>query len=468
MGRKNFIIEDLAIIDIGAEGKAIAKHNDKVVFLPMLVPGDVVDANVVKNKSSFMEAIPVAFKQYSKDRVPSFCEYFGSCGGCKWQHLDYSKQLYYKEKQVFDQLERIGKLTIKKRLPILASEKTQYYRNKLEFTFSNRRWLSTEELSMIEDVSMAGPALGFHVAGLFDKVLDIHQCYLQSELSNDIRNFLRDYALKNEISFFDIRNHVGILRNLVIRTSSIGEIMVIVSFYTTELDVINPIMQALSVNFPSVTSWMYAMNMKGNDSLSGVDIHLFSGRDFIYEELDHLKFRIAPQSFFQTNSNQTLVMYRKVLEFAKLSGNEVVYDLYTGTGTIANFLAPHAAKVVGIEYVPEAIEDAEKNSEINNLSNTVFYAGDMKDVLNADFIITNGTPDVLVTDPPRAGMHADVVKAILEAKPKRIVYVSCNPATQARDIALLAHEYSVEIVQPLDMFPHTHHVENIVLLERMV
>ncbi len=464
--RKNKpLYEQVTISDIGAEGKAIAKVNDVVVFTTHVVPGDVVDLQVTKKRKNYQEARVVNIHEKSPDRVEAVCDYFGVCGGCKWQFLPYEKQLFYKQKQVGDQLKRLGRIELPEISPILGSEKDTFYRNKLEFSFSNKRWLLFEEMDQ-EFAPKDMNALGFHIPRLFDKIIDIKKCWLQPSPSNELRNFVREYALENELSFFDIRNQEGFLRNMIVRTSSTGETMLIISFYFEDEEKREALLQAINNKFPDITSLMYVINQKGNDTITDQEIKLFKGRDHIFEEMEGLKFKIGPKSFYQTNSAQAYELYKVAREFADLSGDEVVYDLYTGTGTIANFVASKAKKVVGVEYVPEAIEDAKVNSSINEISNTSFYAGDMKDVLNKGFIAENGQPDVIITDPPRAGMHEDVVKTILKVAPQRVVYVSCNPATQARDLALMDETYKVTKIQPVDMFPHTHHVENVVLLEK--
>lgn len=466
--RKPFpVLEQITITDVAAEGKAIAKHNDKVVFVPCVVPGDVVDLQITKKKNSYMEAKAICFHAYSPTRVASFCTHFGVCGGCKWQMLPYEEQLRYKQKQVWDNLHRIGKIELPDISPILGSAKTTFYRNKLEFTFSNKKWLmQAPTTETISEQSMNG--LGFHIPGFFDKVLDIDKCWLQDDVSNQIRNEIKLFAEKNEYSFFNLRSQEGLLRNLIIRTSTTGELMVIVVFFYNDKEKRENLLQHVAEKFPHITSLMYIINEKANDSITDQEVILFKGKDSIFEEMEGLKFKIGPKSFYQTNSEQAYELYKVTRDFAKLTGNELVYDLYTGTGTIANFVAKKSKQVIGIEYVPEAIEDAHVNAEINGLTNTLFYAGDMKDILNAEFIETHGKPDVIITDPPRAGMHTDVIEAILFASPARIVYVSCNPATQARDLALLDEQYQVKAVQPVDMFPHTHHVENVVLLEKRV
>lgn len=457
------ILENITITGIAAEGKAIAKVNDVVVFIPFAVPGDVVDLQVTRKKSSFMEARVIRFHEYSEKRQKPVCEHFGMCGGCKWQILPYSEQLNHKQSEVESNLRRIGKVELPEITPILGSEKTEFYRNKLEFTFSNKRWRTMEEMNSNKEFDTMN-AVGFHIPGMFDKVLDINKCWLQDDVQNQIRNEIRAYALQNNLTFFDLRLQEGFLRTMMIRTTSTGELMVIVIFFYEDEDERIKLLQHVADKFPQITSLLYVINSKANDTITDQQIHTFKGNDCIVEEMEGLKFKIGPKSFYQTNSEQAYELYKVARNFAQLTGSEVVYDLYTGTGTIANFVAKSAKKVVGIEYVPEAIEDAKINSEINGIQNTLFFAGDMKDVLNIDFINTHGKPDVIITDPPRAGMHDDVVKAILFAEPQRIVYVSCNSATQARDLNLLDEKYKVTAVQPVDMFPHTHHVENVVLM----
>lgn len=467
MGRsrkKKPLYEQVTITDIGAEGKAIAKVNDIVVFATHVIPGDVVDLQVTKKRKKYQEARVVNIHEKSTDRVEAFCDHFGVCGGCKWQFLPYEKQLFYKQKQVGDQLKRLGKIELPEMTPILGSAKDTFYRNKLEFSFSNKRWLTFEEMdSELEPKDMN--ALGFHIPGMFDKIIDIEKCWLQPSPSNEIRNFIREYALQNKLSFFDIRNQEGFLRNMIVRTSSTGETMLILSFYFEDEEKREGLLKAIDKEFPDLTSLMYVINEKGNDTITDQEIKLYKGSDHIFEEMEGLKFKIGPKSFYQTNSEQAYELYKITRDFAGLTGNELVYDLYTGTGTIANFVASKAKKVVGIEYVPEAIEDAKVNAQLNNINNTSFYAGDMKDVLNKKFIAENGQPEVIITDPPRAGMHEDVVNTILAIAPQRVVYLSCNPATQARDLSLMDKKYKVTHIQPVDMFPHTHHVENVCLLE---
>lgn len=457
------LIENVEIVDVAAEGKAIAKVDDLVVFIPYVVPGDVIDLQITRKKNKYAEGKPVRFISYSPNRTEAFCEHFGICGGCKWQVLPYAEQLKYKQKQVEDNLTRIGKIELPDIHYILGSEKTQFYRNKLEFTFSNKKWLTLEQINSGESFDNMN-ALGFHIPGMFDKVLDIDKCWLQDDISNQIRNFIRQYCYDKNYTFFDLRNRGGLMRNLIVRTSTTGELMVIVVFYDDEKEQQEDLLTAVATQFPQITSLLYIVNQKANDTITDQDVLVWKGNDCIYEEMEGLKFKIGPKSFYQTNSEQAYNLYKIARDFANLSGDELVYDLYTGTGTIANFVASKAKKVVGIEYVEDAILDARVNSQINKIDNTLFYAGDMKDILTQDFINEHGRPDVIITDPPRAGMHDDVIKTILFAEPDRIVYVSCNPATQARDLSLLDEKYKVERVQPVDMFPHTHHVENVVLL----
>ncbi len=458
------VLEKVTITDIGAEGKALTKINDMVVFVPLVVPGDVVDLQVTQKKKNYMEARAVKFHHYSEQRCEPFCQHFGICGGCKWQMLPYAEQLKYKQKQVEDHLKHIGKVQLPEISPILPSEKTVFYRNKLEFTFSNRRWRSFEEISSAQNIEDEN-ALGFHIPGHFDKVLNIEKCWLQDDISNKIRNEIRRYALENELEFFDLRRQEGFLRTMMVRTSTTGEVMLVVVFFREDETKRKALLQHIADTFPEITSLLYVINSKANDTITDQEIISFTGNDSIYEKMEDLTFKIGAKSFFQTNSAQACRLYEKARDFAALTGNELVYDLYTGTGTIANFVARKAKKVIGIEYVPEAVEDAVNNSKLNNITNTFFYAGDLKEVMTANFIREQGNPDVIITDPPRAGMHGDVVDAILTTNAARIVYISCNSATQARDLQLLDSKYKVTAVQPVDMFPHTHHVENVVLLE---
>ena len=462
------LLEKITITDVAAEGKALARVDDLVVFVPYVVPGDVVDLQVKRKKHHYAEAVAVRFHEMSQIRAVPFCEHYGVCGGCKWQCLPYEEQIKYKQKQVEDNLNRIGKIELPKISPILGSKKTEFYRNKLEFTFSNKRWLTDDEVKQDVKYNQMN-AVGFHIPGAFDKVLAIEKCWLQDDISNRIRNTIRDYAYDHDLTFFDLRNQNGLLRNVMIRTASTGEVMVLLQCKVTsqeEESQMLTLLQFIADKFLEITSLLYVINNKCNDTITDLDVHLYKGNDHIFEEMEGLRFKVGPKSFYQTNSEQAYNLYKVARTFANLTGEELVYDLYTGTGTIANFVSKQARKVIGIEYVPEAIEDAKINSSINQIENTSFYAGDMKDILTHEFIEEHGRPDVIITDPPRAGMHNDVIEAILFASPKRIVYVSCNPATQARDLQLLDQKYRVAAVQPVDMFPHTHHVENVVLLEK--
>lgn len=458
------ILEDVTITKIAAEGKAIAKVNDLVIFVPYVAPGDVVDLQLTRKKNSYAEAKVVRVKSYSPIRQQAACEHFGICGGCKWQILPYEEQLKYKQQQIVDNLVRIGKIELPEINPILGSAQTFFYRNKMEYTFSSKRWLAEDEIkSGISFDNMN--VLGFHIPGMFDKVMNIHKCWLQDDIANDIRNSIRDFCLQNNYAFFDLRNQEGLMRNIMIRTMSTGEIMLLIQFFYQDEEKQQVLLAHIAEQFPQITSLLYVINSKANDTISDQEIITYKGRDYVYETMENLRFKIGPKSFYQTNTFQAYELYKIVRNFAGLTGNELVYDLYTGTGTIANFVAGKAKQVIGIEYVPEAIEDAKVNSEINGIANTLFFAGDMKDMLTEDFIRQYGRPDVIITDPPRAGMHDDVINSILSAEPDKIVYVSCNPATQARDSGLLDVKYKVAQVQPVDMFPHTHHVENVVLLE---
>lgn len=464
------VLENITITDYAAEGKALARVNELVVFVPFAVPGDVVDLQVRRKKHSYCEAEIIRFIKYSERRVKPFCQHFGTCGGCKWQNIPYDEQLRMKQKQVYDQLTRIGKVNLPEFNQILGSVKTQGYRNKLEFGCSNRRWLTQDEIASGSDFTQMN-AVGFHITGAFDKILPIEKCWLMDDLQNKIRNAIRDYAYEHDIVFYDIRKQCGLLRDIMVRNSDTGEWMVLIQFhYEKDEDevIAKNLLQHIADGFPEITSLLYVNNQKGNDTFNDLNIEVFKGNDYIYETMDGLTFKVGAKSFYQTNTKQAYHLYSVVRDFANLTGNELVYDLYTGTGTIANFVSRYAKRVIGIEYVPEAIEDAKINSEINNISNTLFFAGDMKDILTESFISENGTPDIIITDPPRAGMHPDVVQTIIKTAPKRIVYVSCNPATQARDLSLLDNLYEVVAVQPVDMFPHTPHVENVVLLNRRV
>ncbi len=465
-------MENVVIEAVAAEGKCVAHVNDMVVFVPFVVPGDVVDLQVRKKRNSYCEATVIRFVSYSPTRIEPKCAHFGICGGCKWQNLPYEEQLKAKQKQVFDQLSRIGKVELPEFTPIMGSQQIWEYRNKLEFGCANKRWYTQEELTELpEGVGLTQGAIGFHITGAFDKIYPIEKCHLMDDYCNKVRNAIRDYALDNGISFYDIREQHGLLRDIMMRNSNTGEWMVLVQFhYDEEGDDARArgLMQHVADNFPEITSLLCVDNQKGNDTFNDLELEVFKGNDHIFELMEDLKFKVGPKSFYQTNTEQAYHLYSVARNFANLSGEELVYDLYTGTGTIANFVAQKAKKVIGIEYVPEAIEDAKVNSEINNIENTLFYAGDMKDILTEEFVKQHGRPDVIITDPPRAGMHQDVVNVILGAHPKRIVYVSCNPATQARDLALLDKDYKVTAVQPVDMFPHTPHVENVVLLEERI
>ena len=484
--KKNLpVLEHVTITACAAEGKALARVDDKVVFVPYVVPGDVVDLQVKKKKNSYMEAVAVAFHEYSPLRTEPVCRHYGVCGGCKWQCLKYEEQLKAKQQQVYDNLTRIGKVELPEFMPILGSKNIYGYRNKLEFGFSNKRWLTDEEVR--QDVKYdVMDAVGFHITGAFDKILDISECHLMDDINNQIRNDIRQYALEHGLEFYDLRQNKGLLRSLMIRTSNTGELMFLVQFRIDTPEQqrqADELMQHLSETFPQITSLLYVDNHKANDTFGDQEVHVVKGKDYIYEQMEDLRFKVGPKSFYQTNTEQAYELYKVAREFAfgdisedasntpngdnrPARGLGLVYDLYTGTGTIANFVAKQARQVIGIEYVPEAIEDAKGNSQINGIENTLFYAGDMKDILTREFIEEHGRPDVIITDPPRAGMHQDVIDTILFAAPQRIVYVSCNPATQARDLQLLDTDYKVTKVQPVDMFPHTQHVENVVLLER--
>ena len=462
------ILEGVTITDVAAEGKSLTRVDDMVVFVPFAVPGDVVDLQVRKKKHHYCEAEVVRFIKYSERRAEPVCQHFGICGGCKWQNLPYEDQLKAKQKQVHDQLTRIGKVDLPDFRPILGSEKIYEYRNKLEFSCSNKRWLTKEEVNSGVQLDHKN-AIGFHITGAFDKIYPIEKCWLMDDLCNQIRNEIRDYALNNGISFFDVREQTGLLRDIMIRNSSTGEWMVLVQFKFQEQgdeQRAHDLLQHIGDRFPQITSLLYVNNQKCNDTFSDQTVEVFKGKDHITEMMDKLQFKVAAKSFYQTNTQQAFHLYEVARQLAQLTGKELVYDLYTGTGTIANFVARHAQQVIGIEYVEDAIADAKANSKCNGIENTLFYAGDMKDILTDEFVEQHGKPDVIITDPPRAGMHPDVIQTILRAAPKRIVYVSCNPATQARDLEVLNEQYRVEAVQPVDMFPHTPHVENVVLLEQ--
>lgn len=459
---------NVEITAIAAEGKSLARIDDKVVFVPFVVPGDIVDLQVKRKKNNYMEAVAVNIHEYSPLRTEPVCSHYGVCGGCKWQCLKYEEQLKAKQQQVIDNLTRIGKIDIPEVSPILGSEKQYAYRNKLEFGFSDKRWLTEEEVkSGVKYDNMN--ALGFHITGAFDKILDIDKCWLMDDICNDIRNDIRNYANEHSMTFYNLRDNYGLLRSIMIRNSNTDELMLLVQFRIEneeERVLAMGLMEHLASTFPQITSLLYVDNHKCNDTFGDQEVVVYKGKDYIYEEMEGLKFKVGPKSFYQTNTDQAYTLYKVARNFAGLTGDELVYDLYTGTGTIANFVSKKAKKVIGIEYVPEAIEDAKVNSEINGIANTLFYAGDMKDILNREFIERHGRPDVIITDPPRAGMHTDVIETIKFASPIRIVYVSCNPATQARDLQLLDDQYKVTAIQPVDMFPHTQHVENVVLLEK--
>ena len=462
------ILENIEITGIAAEGKALARVNDLVVFVPYAVPGDVVDLQVRRKKHSYAEAEIIRFHRRSPERVQPFCPHFGVCGGCKWQCLPYEKQLHYKQQQVTDHLQRIAKVELPEISPILGSVRQTHYRNKLEFGFSDKRWLTEEEVrSGVEFDNMN--ALGFHIPGAFDKILDIQTCSLMDSLNDRIRNGIRDYALSHGLSFFNLRSATGLLRNLMLRTSSTGEVMLLIQFSirnAEEETQARELLDHVHSSFPEITSLLWVNNLKCNDTIGDLPVHTHHGTPFIIEEMEGLRFKVGPKSFYQTNTEQAYELYKVARNFAELKPTDLVYDLYTGTGTIASFVARSAKQAIGIEYVPEAIEDAKENARFNGLDNTLFFAGDMKDILTAEFVGKYGRPDVIITDPPRAGMHTDVIKTILLAAPRRIVYVSCNSATQARDLALLDADYRVTAVQPVDMFPQTHHVENVVRLDR--
>ena len=469
MPRKNKKIEfhKIEIIDAGAKGKCVAKAPDgKIIFINNVVPGDVVDVQTFKKRKKFYEASVTNIHRFSDHRIEPSCEYFGSCGGCKWQNMEYSKQLFYKEKEVKNNLEKIGKIKVKELLPIKGAKKKYFYRNKMEFSFSNNRWLSYDEIQSQQQIKERN-ALGFHIPGMWDKILDINKCWLQEDPSNEIRNKIKEFATKNNIPFFDPKKQKGALRTLMIRISNIGQIMIIVQFYTATKRQINYILNFIKTSFPKINSLQYVINSKSNDTIYDQDVICFFGNDYIQEEMEGLKFRINAKSFYQTNSDQAYELYKIVRDFANLGGNELVYDLYTGTGTIAQFISKKAKKVIGVESVEDAIVAAKQNATINKIKNVEFFVGDMKSVFNNDFIKKNGTPEVIITDPPRDGMHKDVIKQILKIVPEKIVYVSCNSATQARDLEILSSKYEIIKSQAIDMFPQTHHVENVVLLKKL-
>ncbi|CAM4118271.1 23S rRNA (uracil(1939)-C(5))-methyltransferase RlmD [Flavobacterium antarcticum] len=469
MSRKitnKIVFNHIKVLDAGAKGVSVAKAPDgKVVFIPNVVPGDVVDVQTFKKRKSYYEGKAVRFHEFSVHRTEPVCQHFGVCGGCKWQNMKYDQQLYYKQNEVKNHLQRIGKIEIPEFEPILGSKEQFFYRNKMEFGFSNARWMTEQELDS-EEVIENKNALGFHIPKMWDKILDIEKCHLQQDPSNSIRNEIRAFALQHHLEFFNPRNHEGFLRTLMIRTSSTGEIMVLIQFFEEQKENRELLLNFLAERFPEITSLQYVINGKANDTIYDQDVKLFKGRDYILEEMEGLHFSINAKSFYQTNSEQAYELYKITRDFAGLTGNEIVYDLYTGTGTIAQFVSKNAKKVVGVEAVPEAIHDAKANAVRNNITNCDFFVGDMKVVFNEAFIAQNGTPDVIITDPPRDGMHKDVIEQILKIAPEKVVYVSCNSATQARDLALMDEKYKVTRVRPVDMFPQTHHVENVVLLEK--
>lgn len=462
------VIEGLEIIDVAAEGNALGRletpNGNMVVFVPYAAPGDVADVKIDKKKKSFALGHIERLIKPSPIRVAPRCEHFGTCGGCRWQHLPYTEQLAFKQRQVIDALTRIAKIELPECNQIKGSPSAWEYRNKMEYTFSNKKWLTFDQLRSGEDFPDRDAA-GFHIPGAFDKVLDINRCHLQCDFGNELRTYIKDFGKQNGYTFFDLRNQTGLLRTLMIRTVLTGETMAVMVFGENDPERIKTLLDAVRERFPQITSLMYVINTKANDTIGDQEVLLHSGRDYIVERMENLEFRIGPKSFYQTNSSGAYELYKVVRDFAGLTGNELVYDLYTGTGTIANFVSSRASRVIGIEYVPEAIDDARINSAANGIDNTLFFAGDMKDVLTDEFVATHGRPDVIIVDPPRAGMHEDVVNVILNASPRRIVYVSCNPATQARDLAMLDTRYKVTTIQPVDMFPHTQHVENVVRLE---
>lgn len=469
MGKRKtdkIVFTNVDVLDAGAKGVSVAKAPDgKVIFIPNVVPGDVVDVQTFKKRKAYYEGKAVHFHEYSADRVIPPCKHFGACGGCKWQNMLYEKQLYYKNREVFNHLKRIGKVELPEFEPIKGSEKQFFYRNKMEFSFSNARWITEEESASGQEIDNRN-ALGFHIPRMWDKILDITYCHLQGDPSNMIRNAVRDFANQHGLEFFNPREHSGLLRTLMIRNTSIGELMVLIQFFDDNKFQREMLLDFLMEKFPGITSLQYVVNQKANDTLYDQDIKLYKGRDYILEEMEGLTFKINAKSFYQTNSEQAYELYSITRDFAGLTGNELVYDLYTGTGTIAQFVSRKAKKVVGVEAVPEAIADAKENAKRNNITNCEFFVGDMKDVFNTEFINAHGHPDVIITDPPRDGMHKDVVEQILRIAPQKVVYVSCNSATQARDLALMDEMYKVTRVRPVDMFPQTHHVENVVLLEK--
>ncbi len=463
--RPELIIENLEITEAGSEGVSIGKYEDRIVFVPYVVPGDIVDVQVGKRKKSYYQAKAINIRRYSSNRLTPKCSHFGTCGGCKWQNMNYDTQLFYKQKQVVDNFQRIGKFDFPEVNPILASEDIFAYRNKVEYTFSNKRWLQKEEIPNAEAGLINTNGLGFHLPGMFDKILDIHHCDLHDELGNQIRDAIKEYAIEHKFPFWNTRSQEGLLRNLIIRNSVCGDVMVILVFTSLNPET-ETLLSFIHEKFPQITSLLYVINTKMNDSIADLQTHIFKGKHFMMEQMNDLFFKVAPLAFYQTNAKQALKLYEITSRMANVQKNQIVYDLYTGTGTIALFVANNAKKVIGIEYVESAIENAKENASLNNITNTDFFAGDMSKIFTDEFIARNGKPDVIITDPPRSGMHPDVVEQMLKISPESIVYVSCNPATQARDIALLAERYKIVEIQPIDMFPHTHHVENVVLLER--
>ena len=464
--RERIVFEHIHVLDAGAKGKSVAKAPDgRVIFLSNAIPGDIVDIQTTKKRKAYFEGIAIKFHKLSEKRTEPVCEHFGACGGCKWQNMKYDEQLFYKQKEVENNLSRIGKIELPTLIPIEGSKKQYFYRNKMEFSFSDSRWLTQEEIDSEKEIDSKN-ALGFHIPRMWDKILDIKKCHLQDDPSNQIRLSVKKFSIDNNLAFFNPRNQTGLLRTMMIRTSSIGEVMVLIQFYDNDKHKRELLLDHLISNFPEITSLQFVVNQKANDTIYDQKVICYSGRDHIFEEMEGLKFKINAKSFYQTNSEQAYELYKITREFADLKGNELVYDLYTGTGTIAQFIAKKAHKVIGVEAVPEAINDAKENAQLNNINNVQFYVGDMKNVFNESFIEANGKPDIIITDPPRDGMHKDVVQQIINIAPKKVVYVSCNSATQARDLALMDEFYKVIKVQPVDMFPQTHHVENVVLLEK--
>ena len=462
--RKNISLENIEVINTASKGKSIARHDGRVIFINGAIPGDICNITVFKKRRKYWEARIDKIIKKSKYRIEPKCSHFGTCGGCKWQNMQYEAQLNFKQNEVLNNLSKIGGVTIDKYNKILGSEKIYNYRNKMEFTFSNKRWLTQEEILSNENIADKN-ALGFHVPGMFDKVIDIKTCHLQDEPSNTIRNRIREFALNNKLSFFDLKKQEGLLRNLMIRISKIGEIMVLVQFFNDDSKKINLLMSFIKDSFSEITSLLYTINTKPNNTIYDQEIICYSGKNYIKEKIENLTFKIGPKSFFQTNSEQAKLLYSSVRKLANIKNNDVVYDLYTGTGTIAQFISNQAKKVIGIDSVPEAIDAAMKSAKDNNIRNCIFYSGDMKNIFSDEFILKNGKPDVIIADPPRDGMHKKVIQQLLKILAKRIIYVSCNPATQARDLALLKEKYNIKEIQSVDMFPHTHHVENILSLD---